>query len=218
MRTLHLVTHPEATHVVDGLVGGWYDADLTERGRVQAEAVAGELATRLRPALEAGERVAVASSDLLRCRRTAELVAAGLGRASGRSIPVELDEGLREQSYGAAEGRPVGTFTQQPPRAGIDPLRHRDGVPGSETRLEVATRVHAVVHRLCAGPAEHLVVVTHGGAATYVVTAWIGMPLDSVGSVRFVAPPGSISTLREDATTGDRRVEVLGDRRHLEVC
>ncbi len=88
-------------------------------------------------------------------------------------------------------------------------------MPGSETRLEVATRVHAVVHRLCAGPAEHLVVVTHGGAATYVVTAWIGMPLESVGSVRFATPPGSITTLRQDAGTGDRRVVSLGDLAHL---
>lgn len=141
VRTLHLGTHPEATHVVDGLVGGWYDADLTERGEVDAEAVAAELASRLQPALAAGEQVGVVSSDLRRCRRTAE--------------------------------------------------------------------------RLLAGPAEHLVVVTHGGAATYVVTAWIGMPLESVGSVRFTTPPGAITVLRQDADTGDRRVASLGEVAHL---
>ncbi|WP_341231852.1 histidine phosphatase family protein, partial [Nocardioides salarius] len=80
MTTLHLLTHPEATHVVDGLVGGWYAADLTERGVQQAHAVAAEMAARLSPALAAGERVAVVSSDLVRCRRTAALVAAALGQ------------------------------------------------------------------------------------------------------------------------------------------
>lgn len=221
MPTLHLLTHTEASHVVDGLVGGWYDADLTARGEEQADALAVEMATRLGPVLMAGGEVVIVSSDLRRCRRTAERVADALGQGLGRGLDqlpgVTLDRDLREQSYGDAEGRPVGTFARQPPATGSDALRHRDGVPGSETRWQVATRVHAAVQRHLAAAPEHLVVVTHGGTATYVVTAWTGMPLESVGRVRFVAPPGSISTLHEDATTGDRRVEVLGDRRHLDA-
>lgn len=212
MPTLHLLTHPEATHVVDGLVGGWYDADLTARGEAHARAMATEMAARLGSSPAAGGEVAVVSSDLVRCRRTAELVAGALGDGVG----VRLDRDLREQSYGVAEGRPVGTYPWRPPVAGGDSLHHHDGVPGSETRGQVAGRVHAAVRRHLAAAPEHLVVVTHGGAATYAVTAFIGMATDEVGPVRFVTPPGSISTLREDPTTGDRRVESLGDRRHLE--
>ncbi len=209
MPTLHLLTHPEATHVVDGLVGGWYDAALTDRGEEQARLTATEMAARL--GSSAGE-VAVVSSDLVRCRRTAELVAAVLGEGVG----VRLDRGLREQSYGAAAGHPVGTYPWRPPPAGDDALHHGDGVPGSETRWQVAVRVHASVREHLATAPEHLVVVTHGGAATYVVTAFLGLPVETVGPVRLVTPPGSISTLRLDPTTGDRRVEALGDRRHLE--
>ncbi len=212
MTTLHLLTHPEATHVVDGLVGGWYDADLTDRGAQQAHAVAAEMAARLSPARAAGAQVAVVSSDLVRCRRTAELVAAALGEG----VRVRLDRRLREQSYGAAEGRPVGSCAWRPLAAGDDALHHHDGVPGSETRWQVAERVHASVREHLAAAPEHLVLVTHGGAATSVVTAFIGMAAEAVGPVRFVMPPGSISTLRLDPTTGDRRVEALGDLRHLE--
>ena len=212
MPTLHLLTHPEATHVMDGLVGGWYDADLTERGEQQARAVAAEMAARLAPARAAGARVVVVSSDLVRCRRAAELVAAALGGGVG----VRLDRGLREQSYGAAEGRPVGSCACRPPTADDDPLHHHDGVPGSETRWQVAVRVHDSVREHLGTAPEHLVLVTHGGAATYVVTAFLGLAPEAVGPVRFVMPPGSISTLRLDPTTGDRRVEALGDVGHLE--
>jgi hypothetical protein len=31
IKDIHIVTHAEATHYVDGLVGGWFDSDLTER-------------------------------------------------------------------------------------------------------------------------------------------------------------------------------------------
>ena len=210
LTTLHLVTHPEATHVVEGLVGGWYDADLTPRGRTQAAALAAELEARLARALTAGERVAVVSSDLRRCRRTAERLVASLGAAAR----LRLDPDLREQSYGAAEGRPVGTFPWHPPGAGDDALHHDDGVPGSETRWQVARRVHAAVSRL-EGTEQHLVVVTHGGAATFVVTAWLGLPVEHVGRLRFETPPGSISTLRADPATGERRLVSLGEVAHL---
>ncbi len=38
MRNLYVVTHPEATHHVDGLVGGQFDSELTTRGLRQAAA------------------------------------------------------------------------------------------------------------------------------------------------------------------------------------
>ncbi|MDO9456218.1 histidine phosphatase family protein [Nocardioides sp.] len=204
MAGLVVVTHPEATHVVDGLVGGWYDADLTERGARQATRIADALATS--PGL--GSVDAVVSSDLRRCRRTADTVGARLG------LEVRLDPDLREQSYGAAEGHPPGTFAWTPPGAGDDPLTHHDGVEGSETRLEVATRVYAAVERVLTAGDETTVVITHGGAATYVVAAWIGMPLTSVGAVRFSLTPGSISRLTEPRP-GERRVESLDGVAHL---
>jgi 2,3-bisphosphoglycerate-dependent phosphoglycerate mutase len=131
MRDLFVVTHPEATHVVDGLVGGWYDSDLTPRGTEQAHLIADEIAAR-HPSPE-GARVF--SSDLRRTRRTAEAIAVRLG------VDLVLDAGLREQSYGAAEGLPVGTISVALAPAGGERLRHHDGVDGSETRFDVATRV-----------------------------------------------------------------------------
>lgn len=47
-RTVFVVTHPEATHHVEGLVGGWHDSDLTPRGLKDADTIAQALANDLR--------------------------------------------------------------------------------------------------------------------------------------------------------------------------
>ncbi|MFI9771920.1 histidine phosphatase family protein [Streptomyces sp. NPDC052415] len=40
MRTLYVVTHPEATHHVEGVVGGWHDSQLTPVGVRAAVSIA----------------------------------------------------------------------------------------------------------------------------------------------------------------------------------
>jgi 2,3-bisphosphoglycerate-dependent phosphoglycerate mutase len=200
MRTVHVVIHPEATHHVDGLVGGWYDSDLTPRGLAQAARIAEELAGRL-PAAE------VYSSDLLRTRRTAEMIAARLG------APVVLDRDLREKSYGEAGGRPQSWLDERfipPPRFG-ERMRHDEGLPGAETKWDLAVRVYAAVERILKSDAPHQVIVTHGMAATFVLAAWIEMPLESAGRIAFRFSPGGITTLREDDYFHNRTIVQLND-------
>ncbi|MBL7256851.1 histidine phosphatase family protein [Paractinoplanes lichenicola] len=187
MRTLHVVTHPEATHHVDGLVGGWFDSDLTPRGAAHAAKIADVLATRA-PGAE------IHSSDLLRTRRTAEIIAARL------DTEVILDRGLREKSYGEAGGRPQAWLDARfvpPPRDG-ERMRHDEGVPGAETKHDLAVRVYAALGRILESDAAHQVIVTHGMAATFVLAAWIEMPLEAAGRVAFRFSAGGVTTLHED--------------------
>ena len=206
-RTVHVVTHPEATHHVDRLVGGHFDSDLTPLGLRHAKL----LAAALRARLPHEARVDVVTSDLLRTRRTADTI--------GRALDVlpRLEPRLREASYGEAGGRPQAWLDARfvPPPAVGDRLRHDVGVAGAETRLDVAQRVYAATTDLLARPADHQVVVTHGFAATFVVAAWIGMPLEAAGHVAFPVPPGSITTLREDGSFHNRAVLRVGDTDHL---
>jgi probable phosphoglycerate mutase len=199
VRTLYVVTHPEATHHVEGLVGGWHDSRLTGAG-VRA---AGGIAGALRDVVPAGAEVELYSSDL---RRTAET-------AGVRPV---FDARLRERSFGEVEGKPKAEWERAfvpPPMAG-DRMGHVD-VPGAETRAAVARRVYAAVDDILESDAERQILVTHGFAMTYVVTAWIGMPLEVLGYVVFKVPSGSISTLHEDDLYGGRLVMRLGDARHL---
>ena len=154
MRRLYVVTHPEAEHHLSGQVGGWWDSALTERGLRQADAIA----ARIREARPAGAEVALHASDLTRTAQTARAIGALLG------VPPVLTAGLREKSYGVAEGRPQAWLDARfvPPPATGDRMNHAEGIEGAETRQQFGARVYAAVDEVLAGPCAHHVVVTHG--------------------------------------------------------
>ena len=207
MRDLWVVVHAEAQHHVDGLVGGWYDSELTPTGRAQADRVAREL----RRSIPDGAEVGVYSSDLRRAAQTAEPIASALGART-----VELP-GLRELSYGEAEGRPQAWLDERfTPAPDHDRLDHGSGIDGAETRRQLATRVRDAVGRILADDLEHQVVVTHGFALTFVVMAWAKVPVDSTGWVNLRAGAASITHLVEDDVFRNRAVRSLGATSHLD--
>ena len=78
------------------MVGSWTDWELTDLGRQQAENIGKNLEAEL-----AGKRVILYSSDLLRARQTAEIIAKHLD-----IIPVFRQE-LRERYLGKCCGRSI---------------------------------------------------------------------------------------------------------------
>lgn len=209
MRTLYVVTHPEATHHVEGVVGGWHDSHLTPAG-VRA---AGSIARALREQVPDGAEVELYSSDLRRTARTAEEVGAAFG------VRPVLDRDLREKSYGEAGGKPQEWLDRRfvPPPAVGERMDHDEGVAGAETKLEGARRLYAALDRILARPCRHQIIVTHGGSLTFLVASWIRMPIEAAGYASFRAPSGSITTLREDDFFHNRQLAVLGDTRHLDT-
>jgi probable phosphoglycerate mutase len=207
MRVLYVVAHPEAEHHVSGVVGGWHDSALTESGISAAHRIAAELRSKI----ETSDSVVVSCSDLRRASVTADVVAAKLGVTA---IP---DMRLREKSYGEAEGLPQQWLDARflpPPRDG-DRLNHYEGVRGSETKKQFADRIYEAMEQIVAREATNEVIVTHGFAVTFVIAAWVRMPVEATGSVNFRAPSGSISILREDDFFHNRQVCSLGDISHL---
>lgn len=57
--------------------------------------------------------------------------------------------------------------------------------------------------------------VTHGGALTFVIAAWIRMPIRSAGHVAFRSTSGGITHLREDDFFHNRQVMALNSVAHL---
>ena len=47
MRNIYVVTHPEATHRAEGVVGGWHDSQLTSAGARAAASIAEALRSRI---------------------------------------------------------------------------------------------------------------------------------------------------------------------------
>jgi 2,3-bisphosphoglycerate-dependent phosphoglycerate mutase len=206
-KDIYVVAHTQSQHHVDRLVGGWYDSPLTEFGRRQADAIAARIAEMV------GDRrpIEIYSSDLLRAAQTAEPIAARLG------APVTHWSDLRERSYGVAGGKPDSWLDGRVVFVGKDGdrLDHRDGIEGAETKREFLTRIYRAMDRIVASPCATQVVVTHGFAMTFVVAAWIGMPLESAGWVSFRSNAGGITHLREDDELFNRTVMSLNDRAHL---
>jgi probable phosphoglycerate mutase len=207
MRTLYVVTHPEATHHVEGVVGGWHDSHLTPTGFRAADAIARELRSRI----PEGSQVELYSSDLQRTRQTADAVAAMF------HVKPHLDARLREKSYGEAGGRPQEWLDRRfvPPPAVGERMDHDEGVPGAETKGEWAQRLYEATDFILASPCEHQIVVTHGGSLTFVVASWLKIPLASADYASFRAPSGSITVLREDDYFHNRQLTSLGETGHL---
>ena len=132
--------HGETDWNAQGLSQGNVDIPLNETGRAQAQAAAALLRHR--------GIASIVASPLSRAHDTALAAAAALG------LPVTLDEGLREVSFGAQEGQPMSQW-------------FADWVAGlftpddAESFASLRARAVAAVNRALARPAPVLV-VAHG--------------------------------------------------------
>ncbi|MFK4085573.1 histidine phosphatase family protein [Kribbella sp. NPDC020789] len=207
MRHVYLVTHPEAQHHVDGLVGGWYDAPLTPRGHVQAERIADALAAKI------GEvPVEIHSSDLRRTTQTADAI------ANRFRVSVHTDPRLRERTNGEADGRPQAWLAERRiplPEFG-DRLAHHDGPANAETRLALVQRLYPALEDILRRDAETQIIVSHGNATSYLISAWLGIPMLSTDRGFFPLTSGSITTLRRNDTHHSNQVIALNETGHLE--
>ena len=186
-------------------MGGWYDTPLTELGRAQADRVAARI-----QALADGRPVEIFSSDLKRAYQTAEAIAARL------NAPISATSDLRELSYGSAGGKPGSWLDGRATFAAKDGPRldHRD-IPDAESKRDVLTRIYRAMDAIVARPCATQIVVTHGYAMTFVVAAWIRMPLESAVWVNFKSSPGGITHLHEDDVLFNRYVMRLNDTAHM---
>jgi broad specificity phosphatase PhoE len=151
---LLVLRHGESEWNAQGRWQGWADPPLSELGRRQA--------------VEAGTRLgqegftAVASSDLVRARHTAELAAGALGLPTD----VHIEAGLREFDVGFWSGLTRAQIEAGWPvefadwRAG-----RRDRAPGGEVRGAFVARLVAAVERVATVFAgQTTLVISHGGA------------------------------------------------------
>lgn len=207
MRNVYVVAHPEATHHLEGVVGGWHDSVLTPAGARAATAIA----VALRARIPDSALVELYTSDLQRTLQTARTVGDHLGVA-----PV-ADPRLREKSYGVAGGKPQQWLDERfiPPPATGDRMGHDEGIAGAETKASFAQRVYAATDAILDSECEHQVIVTHGGTMTFVLASWIRMPIQSAGYVSFRTEPGGITLLREDDYFRNRQIASLSDTSHL---
>jgi broad specificity phosphatase PhoE len=179
--TFFFVRHGESEGNAAGRFTGQTDSPLTERGRRQADAIAGELADV--------KFDRIVSSDLSRTRDTAEAIAKRQG------VPVEVFPELREIDVGERTGKPFDEVRGLPNWTD-------DGFvawPGGETLDRVVARVLSVIERLTReSPGKRILVVGHGGINRILLSHFLGIlpKLD-----RTPAPNTNISVVHTDGTT-----------------
>lgn len=164
--TVFLVRHGESEWNLEGrLQGQTSNIPLTELGRSQALRAATQLANC--------NAQIVVSSDLLRAAETARIIAQNL------SIPLRLENDLREQSLGIFEGRLVVEAHRE--TNDTDWLNPRWRPAGGESLEDVYTRLERLFRKL---EEEYLggqiIVVTHGDTARTALALLRGESLDGL--------------------------------------
>ena len=155
MASLLLVRHGESTWNADRRWQGWADPPLSPLGEEQArEAV---------PRLRGSGFVAVFSSDLLRARQTAAILADGLGL---RAADVAVEADLRERNVGEWSGLVTEEIEARWP-GWIEGWRRSEiaSPPGGEANDVFTARVLQGLRRVAdaVGDAGPGLVVAHGG-------------------------------------------------------
>jgi ribonuclease H / adenosylcobalamin/alpha-ribazole phosphatase len=149
---LLLVRHGATELTAQRRYSGRGDVPLSDVGRAQARATAARVAAL------APSTVAVVTSPLSRCVRTAEAISVALG-----GVPVEVEPDLVECDFGEWEGR---TFTevraQWPEQLDVWLASTEQAPPGGESFRAVATRVRRAVSTLLKTyPEANVAVVSH---------------------------------------------------------
>ncbi len=187
MKRILLVRHGESRSNAVRRLAGQADIDLSERGRAQARALAGTIAAL------APERAA--TSDLVRCRATAELL--GYGDAEQR-------RDLRENDLGDWTGQPIADLVAADAAAYHGWRAGTHTPPGGESWSDFRARTSRAVLGLAEETRSTLLVVAHGGVVRTLLESFLGLTPERIIPVG----PASLTILRQRAP-GDMRLELF---------
>ena len=201
---LILVRHGETASNRDGLGLGRQDVPLTEKGRLQAQALAEALA---------GEEIAaVYSSPLRRAYETAAAIAAPHG------LDVVTDEGLTEMDVGELDGLTFREMRERHPEFVSRWLGEEAGTlampGGGESLQDVQSRAAEAVRRICERHEGGTVVaVTHNFVIHALLCEALNMAICDFRRLRHDLAATSLLDVR-----GGRMVVVhMNDTCHLEA-
>jgi len=155
---LYIIRHGETKANKEGRLQGWSDVPLNEKGI--------ELAQVTGKALQNIQFDRCYSSPLIRARQTAEQV---LLHSGNRSVPVIIDERIKEINMGDWEGKtfrtgPEGALLPEAKDFFRDPFSF-DGFPGGENAQDVCRRTQEFLRELAAEDSEDTVLVAIHGFA-----------------------------------------------------
>lgn len=195
MKNIIAIQHTQSIQHTNGMIGSWTDWDLTELGVEQAKRIGRRLSQEIK-----NERYTMYSSDLLRAKHTAEIVAGFLG------IEPRFTDILREFDLGEAIGKskdwarknaicPVWPGTIDWP----DTIDDKPFV-GAESKREVWTRLLGFYNQIMANKEEeNLIIVSHDGTLSIFYALWLGLEAEMIKKCNLSGKTGGVSFMREDS-------------------
>jgi broad specificity phosphatase PhoE len=195
---LIVVRHGATANNASGRATGQTDVEMSPLGLVQAEALAGRLATATLDH--------IVSSDLLRARETANRVA-----AHHPTVTFSLDTDLREITMGEWEGLTQAEVLARDPAHATRWLTDPATVapPGGETYGDLRDRLLRAIDRWTAAvPAGAVLWVTHGGVMGVLLCHALGLDLsrrfqfrrDNASITELVIENGTMILVRHNDT------------------
>lgn len=193
MKNIITIQHTQSVQHTNGMIGSWTNWDLTELGIKQATRIGERLSKEIK-----NERYIMYSSDLLRAKRTAEIIAKFL------EIKPIFTDALREFNIGEAIGKskewarentqcPVWTNT-------LDWAETVDDKPfiGAESKREVWNRLLDFYNQIMTSSNENLIIVSHDGTLSLFYAMWLGLDIEMLNNCNLSGHKGGVSFMYED--------------------
>ncbi len=201
MKTIITVQHTQSIHHTNGMVGSWTDWELTDLGKKQAEIIGKNLEAEL-----AEKRIILYSSDLLRAKQTAEIIARHLD-----VVPVFRTE-LRERYLGKCCGKSIQWLRENKEceEKSIDDRLFSD----AESRLDEWNRLKPFFDSIMSDDSENIIIVSHGDLLSVFTVMFSGLSVESLNSVEISGAPGGVSQMLVD-DAGKRFIKRISDMSYM---
>lgn len=209
MKNIITIQHTQSIQHTNGMIGSWRNWDLTELGIEQAKRIGERLSREIK-----NERYIMYSSDLLRAKHTAEIIA-GFSRIE----PIFTDA-LREFNLGEAVGKSKEWARENVicsvwPKT-IDWAETIDGKPfiGAESKREVWNRLSGFYNHIMESAEENLIIVSHDGTLSMFYALWLGLDINILNKCNLSGCAGGVSFMHEDSDK-NRIISRLSDLSYI---
>ena len=184
------------------MVGSWADWDLSDLGKKQADKIGKKLLEELKD-----KEYIMYSSDLLRAKHTAEIVAKHL------NIKPIIIETLRERNLGIAVGKSVQWLREniKCQEKTVDDKMFHD----AESRRDVWNRLTDFYRKIMTGEHENIIIVSHGDTLSIFNAMWLGLDIEMLNKCDLSGMAGGVSFMNENED-GKHVIRRLSDMSYLE--
>ncbi len=201
MKELVIVRHGEAEHHVQGIVGGWTDSLLTDRGRRQIEGTAARLIELFDSRIEI-----IYTSNLQRASESAEIIRRYL------ECPLVSDFRFRELNWpGIVQGMTIED-AEKLALPVTEPSREWIPHPEAESWQVMYNRVAEALSEIEQKQEEVVLIVSHGNTNCAILEWWLQLVLRF--PVDFVFDFASVTWLGI-SSFNHREIRKLNETAHL---